>query len=104
MPYPGRPSPQRGGRHVNGLGETSGKARAGRVSPPARVVSARRSGSAQLDEGRLELRVLVIGVERLVAADARLLVAAERHRDVAAAGRIDVDRAGAPGAGRSEEH
>src|SRR5690606_26951631 len=48
--------------------------------------------SGKLDVGRLDLRVLVIGVQGLVASDAGLLVAAERHRDVAAIRVVDVDR------------
>src|SRR5581483_7940223 len=58
--------------------------------------------SAELDPGRLDLGELVEGVERLVAADARLLVAAERRGDVAAVVGVDPHRAGAQALGELE--
>ena len=58
--------------------------------------------SAELDPGRLHLGVLVEGVQRLVAADARLLVAAERRGDVAAVVGVDPHRAGAQALGELE--
>src|SRR5580704_9786775 len=58
--------------------------------------------SAQLDPGRLDLSELVEGVQRLVAADARLLVAAERRGDVAAVVGVDPHRAGTQALGELE--
>ena len=46
-----------------------------------------------LNPGRLQLRVLVEGVQRFVAAVAGLLVAAKRHGDVVAVVLVDVHRA-----------
>src|SRR3981189_86784 len=60
------------------------------------------SGSAQLDPGRLDLGKLVEGVQRLVTADARLLVTAERRGDVAAVVGVDPYRAGAQALGELE--
>src|SRR5258707_14595548 len=58
--------------------------------------------SAELDPGRLDLRELVEGVQRLVAADARLLIAAERRGDVAAVVGVDPHRAGTQALGELE--
>src|SRR5258708_11798119 len=60
------------------------------------------SRSAELDPGRLDLGELVEGVQRLVAADARLLVAAERRGDVAAVVGVDPHRAGTQALGEFE--
>src|SRR6266702_5570985 len=57
---------------------------------------------AELDPGRLDLGELVEGVQRLVAADARLLVAAERRGDVAAVVGVDPYRAGTQALGELE--
>src|SRR5437867_12387808 len=58
--------------------------------------------SAKLDPGRLHLGELVEGVERLVAADARLLITAERRGDVATVVGVDPHRAGAQALGELE--
>src|SRR5687767_13410105 len=58
--------------------------------------------SAELDPGRLHLGELVEGMERLVATDARLLVAAEWRGDVATVVGVDPDRAGAQALGELE--
>src|SRR5262249_27458945 len=53
----------------------------------------RRSGSAERDPDRLQLGVLIEGLEAVVAAaEARLLEAAERRRDVSLAVAVDADR------------
>src|SRR3954470_15699278 len=57
---------------------------------------------AELNPGRLDLGELVEGVQRLVPADARLLVAAERRGDVAAVVGIDPYRAGSQALGELE--
>src|SRR3546814_6165704 len=56
-------------------------------------------GLMQLDPDRLQVGELVDGVERLVAAEAGLLEAAERRGDVAAVEAVDPDRAGPEAAG-----
>src|SRR3546814_1868218 len=53
----------------------------------------------QLYPDRLQVSELVDGVERLVAAEAGLLEAAERRGDVAAVEAVDPDRAGPEAAG-----
>src|SRR6185295_15484078 len=58
--------------------------------------------SVELDPGRLHLGELVEGVQRLVPADAGLLVAAERRGDVAAVVSVDPHRAGAQALGELE--
>ena len=58
-------------------------------------------GSRQLDPGGLQLRVFVEGVQGFVAADARLLIATERHRDVIGVVAIDVDHSSAQRARRA---
>src|SRR4029077_19543726 len=50
--------------------------------------------AAEIEPGRLELRVTVERVEALVAPEAGLLVATERHRDVGGVEGVDVDDAG----------
>src|ERR1700730_6364687 len=62
----------------------------------------RCSRSAELNPGRLDLGELVEGVQRLVAADARLLITAERRGDVAAVVGVDPHRAGAQALGELE--
>src|SRR3979411_1796304 len=57
---------------------------------------------AELDPGRLDLGELVEGVQRLVAADAGLLVAAERRGDVAAVVGVDPHRTGTQALGELE--
>src|SRR3984957_8819989 len=54
-----------------------------------------RPHSSQIDPGGLELGVLVESMQRFVAAEARLLEAAKRHRDVLGVVAIDVHHAGA---------
>src|ERR1700687_3215569 len=58
--------------------------------------------SAELNPGRLDLGELVEGVQRLVAANARLLITAERRGDVAAVVGVDPHRAGAQSLGELE--
>src|SRR5690606_12593426 len=55
---------------------------------------------AEVDPGRLQLRVLIHGVQRLVPAEAGLLVAAEGRGDVAGVEAVDPDDAGPQRAGR----
>src|SRR5205823_6413194 len=52
------------------------------------------SPSGQVDPRRLQLRVLLKRVQRLVASDARLLEAAERHGQVIGIVAIDIHGAG----------
>ena len=66
-----------------------------RPSPAAVSMSVmRRHSPEQVEPGRLELRVAVERGEPLVAPEAGLLVATERHRDVGRIERVDPDDAG----------
>ena len=69
--------------------------RRSRWRPAASACAAASLVLEHVDVGRLELRVVLERVQRLVAPDARLLVAAERQRVVALVVAVDAHRAGA---------
>src|SRR3954447_4328658 len=64
--------------------------RYGRSSPPG-------GSAADVDPDRLDVRVLLERMDRLVAPEPRLLEAAERRGDVAVVEAVDPDDAGAQG-------
>ena len=77
----------------------------GSATPPLAHAAGEGPGGGgcplQADPGRLELRVLLQRVQRLVAAVAALLVAAERDGDVVLVVGVDVHGAGAQAAGNA---